>query len=210
MTSRPQAPATTPGAWPLQPVTLCCVHARLEPLAPEHEPGLAQAVQDGELWRLWYTSIPTPAAMAGEIRRRLDLQCAGTMLPFAVRDSQGVLVGMTTYMNVEAAHRRVEIGHTWYVPRVQRTALNTACKRMLLAHAFETLDCIAVEFRTHAFNHASRRGIERLGAKLDGVLRHHQIAPNGSLRDTFVYSVVAAEWPAVRTHLDWQLERPRA
>lgn len=196
-------------AWPLQPLTLRCAHATLEPLSLAHEAGLARAVQDGELWRLWYTAVPTPAAMAGEIERRLRLQSAGSMLPFAVRDAQGELVGMTTYMHIDAPNRRLEIGSTWYARRVQRSALNTACKRMLLAHAFETLNCIAVEFRTHAFNHASRRGIERLGARLDGVLRHHQLLPNGSLRDTYVYSIVAPEWPAVRTHLDWQLERPR-
>jgi RimJ/RimL family protein N-acetyltransferase len=131
------------------------------------------------------------------------------MLPFAVLNPQGQAVGMTTYMNIEATHHRVEIGSTWYRASAQRGPLNTECKRMLLAHAFESLACNAVEFRTHWFNQASRRAIERLGAKLDGVLRAHQIAPNGSLRDTCVYSIVAAEWPAVRSHLDFQLKRPR-
>ncbi len=135
------------------------------------------------------------------------------MLPFAVLDATGSAVGMTTYMNIDAANRRVEIGSTWYRLAVQRTALNTECKRLLLAHAFEQLDCIAVEFRTHYFNQASRKGIERLGAKLDGVLRSHQInhhadAP-GTLRDTCVYSIVASEWPTVRAHLDHQLRKPR-
>lgn len=132
------------------------------------------------------------------------------MLPFTVKDADGKVAGMTTYMNVDAANRRVEIGSTWYAKRVQRTALNTQCKLLLLTHAFEILNCIAVEFRTHFFNHQSRRGIERLGAKLDGVLRSHQIAPNGTLRDTVVYSITAAELPTVKAHLTYQLsERAR-
>ncbi len=129
--------------------------------------------------------------MAKEIDRRLGLQASGAMLPFTVFDADGEIAGMTTYMNVDAANRRVEIGSTWYARRVQRSAVNTQCKLLLLAHAFETLDCIAVEFRTHFFNHQSRRGIERLGAKQDGILRNHQIAPNGTLRDTVVYSIIA-------------------
>src|SRR5688572_11353892 len=147
--------------------------------------------------------------MAAEIARRLELRSRGMMLPFAVLDATGTPVGMTTYMNIDAEHQRVEIGSTWYAARVQRTALNTECKLMLLRHAFESLDCIAVEFRTHRFNSASRRAIERLGAQLDGILRAHQRTRDGSLRDTAVYSIVAAEWPAVRNHLQWQLERPR-
>jgi len=195
-------------AW-LEPVTLRAALAVLEPLAAGHAAGLADAVRDGALWTLWYTTIPTPEGMAAEIERRLDLQRRGTMLPFAVRDAGGRLVGMTTYMNVDAVHRRVEIGSTWYAASVQRSALNTCCKLLLLAHAFERLDCIAVEFRTHFFNQASRRGIERLGARLDGILRHHQRMPDGTLRDTCVYSIVAPEWPTVRSHLTYQLARPR-
>ncbi|HAP14136.1 MULTISPECIES: GNAT family protein [unclassified Afipia] len=194
----------------LSPVTLSGPHARLEPLSRDHVAGLTDAVRDGELWKLWYTSIPSPEAMQSEIERRLGLQAAGSMLPFTVKDADGKVAGMTTYMNVDAANRRVEIGSTWYAKRVQRTALNTQCKLLLLTHAFETLNCIAVEFRTHFFNHQSRRGIERLGAKLDGVLRSHQIAPNGTLRDTVVYSITAAEWPTVKAHLTYQLsERAR-
>jgi len=194
----------------LEPVTLQGQHARLEPLNMGHAQDLREAVQDGELWKLWYTAIPTPAAMASEIQRRLDLQASGSMLPFAVihRPDQRV-AGMTTYMHIDRANRRLEIGSTWYRQSLQRTALNTECKRMLLGHAFEHLDCIAVEFRTHWHNLASRRGIERLGAKLDGVLRSHQIAANGSFRDTCVYSIVASEWPAVRAHLDHALHAPR-
>lgn len=194
--------------WPA-PVTLHGRHATLVPLQPAHADALAAAVADGELWKLWYTSIPEPSRMAAEIERRLALQAAGSMLPFTVLDTDGTPVGMTTYMHVDAVHRRVEIGSTWYALRVQRTPLNTECKHMLLAHAFDALDCIAVEFRTHRFNVQSRRAIERLGAQLDGILRSHQRMPDGTLRDTAVYSITAAEWPTVRAHLDWQLSKPR-
>ena len=195
--------------WPDE-VTLRGAHAALVPLRPDHADALAEAARDGELWKLWYTTVPAPEAMAGEIARRLDLRARGTMLPFAVLDAAGTPVGMTTYMNIDAVNRRVEIGSTWYARRLQRTALNTECKLMLLAHAFDTLGCIAVEFRTHRFNAASRRGIERLGAQLDGILRSHMRMPDGTLRDTCVYSITAAEWPTVRTHLRWQLDRPRS
>lgn len=189
----------------LEPTTLTGPHARLEPLSHDHCEGLIDAVKDGELWKLWYTFIPQPDKMDAEIERRLGLQKAGSMLPFTVFDADGVIAGMTTYMNVDTPNRRVEIGSTWYAKRVQRSALNTQCKLLLLTHAFETLSCIAVEFRTHFFNQASRRGIERLGAKLDGILRNHQIAPNGTLRDTVVYSIIASEWPVVKAHLTYQL-----
>jgi RimJ/RimL family protein N-acetyltransferase len=192
-----------------EPVTLAGPHARLEPLSPAHEPGLVDAVRDGELWQLWYTAIPAPERMGAEIERRLGLQAAGSMLPFTVFDAAGRIVGMTTFMNIDAANRRVEIGSTWYAAGAQRTPLNTQCKRLLLAHAFEPLECIAVEFRTHRFNQQSRRAIERLGAQLDGILRNHQRAANGTLRDTAVYSITADEWPTVRAHLDHQLTRPR-
>lgn len=193
----------------LSPVTLSVPHARLEPLSLSHRDGLIDAVKDGELWKLWYTSIPAPEKMSAEIERRLGLQASGAMLPFTVMDAAGNIAGMTTYMNVDAANRRVEIGSTWYAARVQRTPLNTQCKLLLLAHAFEKLDCIAVEFRTHFFNHQSRRGIERLGAKQDGILRNHLIAGNGTLRDTVVYSIIASEWPTVKAHLTYQLEKAR-
>ena len=195
----------------LEPVTLSGRHARLEPLLPEHEAQLAAATADGELWNLWYTTVPRADAVGTEIERRLGLQRAGSMLPFAVRElASGELVGMTTYMNVDASNRRVEIGSTWYAKRVQRSAVNTECKLMLLRHAFEKIECIAVELRTHFMNRQSRNAIERLGAKLDGVLRNHMLMPNGSMRDTAVYSITAAEWPAVRANLEWQLARPRA
>jgi len=195
----------------LETVTLSGPHAQLKPLSHDHIDGLTEAVKDGELWKLWYTSIPNPADMGKEIDRRLGLQAAGSMLPFTVFDADGRIAGMSTYMNVDATNRRVEIGSTWYARRVQRSALNTQCKLLLLTHAFERLECIAVEFRTHFFNQQSRRGIERLGAKLDGILRSHQIAGNGTLRDTAVYSIIAAEWPTVRAHLTYQLnEKPRS
>ena len=195
------------------PLRLRGEHASLVPLEIGHADALCDAVRDGQLWRLWYTAIPSPEGMAAEIERRLGLQAKGSMLPFTVLDANGVPAGMTTYMNIDAVNRRVEIGSTWYARRVQRTPLNTESKLMLLTRAFEVLDCIAVEFRTHFFNHQSRRGIERLGAKLDGVLRSHQINRHpdaqGTLRDTCVYSIVASEWPSVKAHLDFQLTRPR-
>ncbi len=192
----------------LEAVSLRGKRMALVPLAVEHGAALAEAAKDGELWRLWYTSVPKPEAMAAEIERRLGLWAAGSMLPFTVIEpATGDPVGMTTYMNVDRVNRRVEIGSTWYAARVQRTGLNTEAKLLLLRHAFETLECIAVEFRTHFFNQQSRRAIERLGAKLDGILRCHSLAANGTLRDTCVYSIVAAEWPAVRANLEWRLER---
>ncbi len=196
-------------AW-LEPVTLRGARVTLEPLDQRHCADLIEAVQDGQLWELWYTHIPKPEGMAKEIDRRLSLQKAGSMLPFAVIDAEtSRAVGMTTYMNVDQVHHRVEIGSTWYRKSVQRSSLNAQCKLLLLTHAFETLGCIAVEFRTHFFNHQSRAAIERLGAKLDGILRSHQVSPNGTLRDTCVYSIVAGEWPTVKAHLTYRSSRPR-
>jgi RimJ/RimL family protein N-acetyltransferase len=200
-------------AW-IAPTPLLGQSVQLVPLSHAHQSDLVEAVRDGELWNHWYTAIPTPEGMNAEIARRLDLQAKGSMCPFAVIDpASGRAVGMTTYMNIDATNRRVEIGSTWYRQSVQRTPLNTEAKRMLLAHAFEQLNCIAVEFRTHFFNHQSRRAIERLGAKLDGVLRSHQINPHplaaGALRDSCIYSIIASEWPSVKTHLDFQLSRSR-
>lgn len=158
------------------------------------------------MWKVWCTSVPRPEAMQAEIARRLDLQKRGTMLPYTViRQSDQRIVGMTSFMNIDKAGPRVEIGSTWYAASVQRTAVNTEAKQLLLSYAFETLNCLAVELRTHGLNQRSRRAIERLGAKLDGILRCHQRLPDGSLRDTCVYSITAAEWPAVRNHLRWSL-----
>ena len=191
------------------PVTLRGVHVTLEPLEPSHTDDIARAVTDGELWRLWYTSVPAPERVGEWLATALDMRDRQGALPFAVRsNATGEIVGSTRYFNVDAAHRRLEIGHTWYARRVQRTALNTECKLLLLRHAFESLGCIAVEFRTHWFNHASRAAIARLGAKQDGVLRNHQLMPDGSRRDTVVFSIVDGEWPAVRRHLEHLLDRP--
>ena len=192
--------------WPAS-VTLRGRSATLEPLDPRQSADLAEAAADGDLHRLWYTTIPAPEDVPAEIERRLGLRAAGSMLPFAALDHQGRAVGMTTYMNIDAGNRRVEIGSTWLRKSVQRSAINTECKLMLLRHAFEELDCIAVEFRTHFVNVQSRRAIERLGAKLDGVLRSHMIMANGSVRDTACYSVIASEWPAVKANLEFQVER---
>lgn len=192
---------------PLDPVTLAGRHVTLAPLAQAHAAGLRAAV--GGLDQLWYTTVPTAEGMTAEIDRRLSLHARGTMQPFAVLLPDGTPVGMTTYMNIDAASPRVEIGSTWYAAQVQRGPLNTEAKRMLLAHAFDRLGCLAVEFRTHRFNTQSRRAIERLGAQLDGILRAHLRSPDGTLRDTAVYSITAAEWPTVRSHLDWQLVKPR-
>ena len=190
----------------VDPVSLQGQHVSLVPLAHSHHGDLVESVRDGELWTLWYTSVPTPDRLWAEIDRRLELQRQGSMMPFAVMEkSTGKAVGMTTFMHVDAVNRRVEIGSTWYRKRVQRSALNTECKLLLLSHAFEQLNCIAVEFRTHFFNQQSRAAIERLGAKLDGILRQHMIAGNGTLRDTCVYSILDREWPAVKAHLTYRL-----
>ncbi len=194
----------------LEPVTLTSDVAVLAPTAPDHAEDLAAAVRDGGLDQLWYTSVPAPEKVPAEIERRLGLLKAGSMLPFTVIDPRtGKAVGMTTYMNVDATNRRVEIGSTWYARSTQRTGVNTACKLMLLRHAFEQMGCIAVEFRTHFMNRQSRQAIERLGAKLDGVLRSHMAMPNGTIRDTCVYSIIKGEWPAVAANLEFQLARPR-
>jgi RimJ/RimL family protein N-acetyltransferase len=174
-------------------------------LSADHASDLAEAAAEGDLWKTWYTSVPKPDAVLTEIERRLGLQDTGSMLPFAVLTPDGKAVGMTTYMNIDAMHKRVEIGSTWYRKSVQRTGLNTECKLMLLSHAFEDLDCIAVEFRTHFLNRQSRAAIERLGAKQDGVLRAHQRTPDGALRDTAVYSILPHEWPAVKNGLTFRL-----
>ena len=192
----------------IEPVTLEGRHATLEPLARKHEADLKRAAADGELWQLWYTSVPAPEKTRSYIDAALSMREDLGAMPFAVRDNaSGEIVGCTRYFNVDAANRRLEIGHTWYAKRAQRTAINTECKLLLLTHAFEKLACIAVEFRTHRFNHASREAIARLGAKQDGVLRNHQILPDGSYRDTVAFSIIESEWPAVKRHLLFLLER---
>ncbi len=195
----------------LQPVVLSGTAVRLVPLSMDHLAPLQTAVADGELWKLWYTNVATVGGMAGEIERRLKLQDAGAMLPFTVIETAtNEPVGMTTYMNVDSVAKRVEIGSTWYRKRVQRTAINSTCKLLLLEHAFEALGVIAVEIRTAFFNAQSRRAIEALGAKLDGILRNHMLYRDGTPRDTCVYSILPNEWPAVKAHLLWRLERHAA
>lgn len=194
--------------FPTRPPLLDGGMVRLEPLQPSHCHALQNAVQDGQLWQVWCTIIPQPEQMAQEIERRLALQAAGSMLPYVVVSvPENRVVGMTSYMNIDASVPRVEIGSTWYAASAQRTGVNTQAKTLLLAHAFESMGCQVVELRTHFLNQRSRRAIERLGAKLDGVLRNHTRMRDGSLRDTCVYSIVATEWPAVKMHLLHGLSR---
>ena len=182
--------------------TLSNAVVRLERLDPRHREDLVAAAGPGELWRTWYTSIPSPEGMAADIDRRLAEHAAGRVVPWAILDAgTGTAVGMTTYLNLDETHRRLEIGSTWLARRVQGTAINPATKLLLLRRAFEDLGCLAVEFRTHWHNHQSRAAIARLGAKQDGVLRQHRILPDGSLRDTVVFSILDTEWPAARAGL---------
>jgi N-acetyltransferase len=185
-------------------------HVSLEPLSHEHSAGLQTAARDGELWNLWFTSVPTPEATQDYIKQALYLCEQGKAMPFAVCDAEGVVVGSTRYGNIDAEHKRLEIGWTWYAERVQRTALNTEAKLLLLTHAFETLGAIAVEFRTNWFNHRSRAAIVRLGAKQDGVLRNHMLMPDGTRRDTVVFSIIESEWPAVKKNLQYLLGNHQA
>lgn len=192
----------------IAPVTLIGEHVVLEPLAQEHESGLAHAAADGELWKLWYTSVPAPGETRRYIEAALAMREERGAMPFVVREAaSGEIVGSTRFFNVEAAHRRLELGHTWYAEHVQRTALNSEAKLLLLGHAFDRLKAIAVEFRTHFMNHRSRTAIARLGAKQDGILRSHQIGRDGVVRDTVVFSIVEHEWPAVRANLLHKLGR---
>lgn len=191
----------------MTPVDLSDGTAALTPLSHAHQADLAEAAADGDLNRLWYTSVPTPEGVEAEITRRLTLQEAGSMVPFAILDASGRAVGMTTFMAIDHQHQRVEIGYTWYRKSVQRSGLNTRIKRLMLTHAFDSKQAIAVEFRTHFLNRQSRAAIERLGARLDGVLRAHMVMPNGTLRDTAVYSITATDWPAVKANLDFLIAR---
>ncbi len=192
----------------LREVVLESEAVRLMPLRSEHAPALQAAAADGELWRLWYTSVPSEDRMDGYIATALQDQAQGLALPFVVVDKASErIIGCTRFCHAVPAHRRVEIGYTWYAASFQRTAVNTHCKRLLLTHAFETLGAIAVEFRTHWHNQASRAAIARLGAKQDGVLRNHSIEPDGAYRDTVVFSILESEWPSVKKHLAFKLAR---
>lgn len=191
-----------------RPTTLEGHGVRLEPLAREHEPALAAAAADGRLWELWFTSVPAPGETLAYIEQALAGQDAGHMLPFVVRElAGGRIVGSTRYHDIIPAADRVEIGWTWYAASWQRTHVNTACKLLLFAHAFEVLGCRVVGLRTDNFNFRSQRAIEALGAKKDGVIRHHWPRRDGSVRDTVMYSVLASEWPDVKRHLELRLRR---
>jgi RimJ/RimL family protein N-acetyltransferase len=180
---------------------------RLEPLGPEHQDGLRAAAADGRLWELWYTAVPEPDGVVAYIASALAGQEAGHMLPWVVRELEsGAIIGSTRYHDIVAQIDRVEIGYTWYAKRWQRTRVNTACKLLLFEHAFETLGCRAVGLRTDSFNFASQRAIEALGARKDGVIRHHQPRRDGTVRDTVMYSVLAGEWPDIKRHLKLRLE----
>jgi N-acetyltransferase len=196
------------GRW-VEPITLTGDTVHLRPLEPADAPALADAAADGELWTLWYTEVPDRASVQAYVERALARRSEAGELPFAVvQRSDGRVVGTTRYCNIDPEDRRLEIGYTWYAESVWRTVVNSECKYLLLSHAFEDLDAIAVEFRTHWHNHRSRRAIERLGAKQDGVLRNHRIMPDGSFRDTVVYSIIQSEWPAVSRALRHMLARP--
>jgi len=190
-----------------KPVMLEGHGVRLEPLSREHEKGLAEAAADGRLWELWFTSVPAPGETAKYIETALQGQNDGHMLPWVVREASGRIVGSTRYHDIIAAADRVEIGYTWYAKRVQRSHVNTACKLLLFTHGFEALKCGVVGLRTDNFNFPSQRAIEALGAKKDGVIRHHWTRRDGSVRDTVMYSVLAAEWPGVKRHLESRLRR---
>jgi RimJ/RimL family protein N-acetyltransferase len=191
----------------IQPITLTGEHAILEPLSLEHLQGIQEAVKDGELWKLWFTSIPSPEKAGEYIKTALDMRENAGAMPFVIREkASNKIIGCTRYFNVDEVNQRLEIGYTWYSESYQRTAVNTECKYMLLKHAFETLEAIAVEFRTHWHNHKSRAAIARLGAKQDGVLRNHTKSANGVYRDTVVFSIINLEWPAVKQSLEFKLK----
>jgi len=193
-----------------KPITLERDAVRLEPLTLDHVEDLRCAAADGELWKLWYTMVPEPPGMAAYIEEALEGQRQGVVLPFVVRDlAAGGLVGATRYHDIIANIDRVEIGGTWYAKSRQRTGLNTTCKLLLLAHAFDDLGCKVVGLRTDNFNFASQRAIEALGARKDGVIRHSRARKDGSVRDTVMYSILATEWPDVRRHLEFRLQRHR-
>ncbi len=191
----------------MSPITLSGRFVTLEPLAHAHLPGLQAAVADGELWKLFYTSAPHPDQVASWMETAMQLQTEKKALPFVVRENfSGAVVGTTRYCNVDLANLRLEIGYTWYAKRVQRSAVNTECKLLLLRHAFEQLRCNVVELRTDWLNQTSQRAIERLGAKRDGLLRSHMVSPDGRVRDTVVYSILNTEWMGVQKNLQFKLE----
>lgn len=192
----------------LTPTTLQGKYATLVPLSKEHAPALVEAAQDGELWKIWYASVPSPEEMVSDVERRLTWHQEGKMLPFTVIDNKTEQpIGMTSFWRVDLRNRRCDLGWTWYRKSAQRTVVNTECKLLLLTHAFEKLDGIAVILKANQFNLESRKAIERLGAKLDGVLRNFKIMPNGMICDFYEYSIIASEWPRVKKHLEYKLNQ---
>ncbi len=192
----------------IHPITLEGSGIRLEPLADEHHDELVSAATDGKLWELWFTAVPEPEGMRANIANALASQAAGQLLPWAVRElTSGTIIGSTSYHDIAAEIDRVEIGYTWYGKQWQRSHVNTTCKLLLLSHAFDTLGCKVVGLRTDRFNFVSQRAIEALGAKKDGVLRHHRARRDGTVRDTVMYSILAQEWPDVKRHLEFRLAR---
>lgn len=191
----------------IEPIVLLGKHVTLEPMELRHIDGLKAAARDGQLWKLWYTMVPSPEQTAAYVESAVEARDQRGEMPYVVHEHKtNKVIGSTRFMNVDEDNHRLEIGHTWYAARYQRTAVNTECKLLLLTHAFEQLSAIAVEFRTHWFNQRSRRAIERLGAKQDGVLRNHLRHPDGGYRDTVIYSIIESEWLTVKQHLHYQLE----
>lgn len=193
--------------WP-QPLTIENDYCKLEPLTHDHHDALVEAVNDGEIWKVHYALVPTPQQMKNEIVNRLQLQKEGMMLPFVIiHKKTNKIVGMTSYCRIDNVNKRLDIGYTWYAKSYQRTALNTECKILLLTHALEKLNCIAVGFRVDYLNQPSRKAVERLGAKFEGVIRNYAVMPNGGLRDMCFYSILPHEWPNIKTHLQALLEK---
>jgi RimJ/RimL family protein N-acetyltransferase len=192
----------------LNPITLKGKHATLVPLSKEHTNDLIEAVNDGELWKLWYAMVPSPENMTNEINRRVVLQSNGLMLPFSVVDNTTQkMIGMTTYSQVDNTNKRFDIGFTWYAKSYQKTFINTECKLLLLTHAFETLKAIAVGFRVDYLNKPSQRAVERLGAKYEGMMRNYALMSDGSIRDMCLYSILPSEWPRIKSHLNHLLDK---
>lgn len=190
----------------IEPIVLLGKHATLEPMQPRHIDGLKAAARDGQLWKLWFTSVPAPEHTESYVEQALMRRDQFGEMPYVVHEHKtNKVIGSTRFMNVDEHNHRLEIGHTWLAQTYQRRAMNTECKLLLLAHAFEQLSAIAVEFRTHLMNRDSRKAIERLGAKQDGILRNHQRGSDGALRDTVVYSIIESEWPAVKNNLHYLL-----
>jgi len=188
----------------IEPIVLLGKHVTLEPMQPRHVDGLKAAARDGQLWKLWYTSVPAPEKTKQFVEHALMRRDQYGEMPYVIHEHKtNKVIGSSRFMNVDEQNHRLEIGHTWYAQTYQRTAINTECKLLLLTHAFEQLSAIAVEFRTHFMNQPSRKAIERIGAKQDGIIRNHKKMPNGSYRDTVVYSIIESEWPAVRSHLQF-------